>query len=274
MQNAISICNTSIREINGLYSLNDLHKASGGLSRHQPAFWLRNQQTKDLIDEISNSANLQSLVIHKAEGKNGGTFVCKELVIHYAMWISAKFSLQVIQTFLNTIENSGNLKTEKTTKDERTGLRQAVTMLVGKTKTNHSAAYKLVHHRFGVSSIEDLTHEQIPQAIEYVHRLILDGEVLDKPEPPALPTVTLSDNTLYTIGCVLMYAQDMRLFVRRYLPAFENLGLERNHALWTFAYDSEEAFLPVRRFFFSHLPQDKYMREYALKLRQQIQQTL
>ncbi|SSY81078.1 KilA-N domain-containing protein [Alysiella crassa] len=104
--NAIQISNVSIRQEDNLFNLNDLHKASGGSKKHQPAFWLRNQQTKELIAEIENSANFQSLAIQKIEGRNGGTFACKELVIHYAMWISPKFSLQVIQTFLNTVSGS------------------------------------------------------------------------------------------------------------------------------------------------------------------------
>lgn len=50
---AICIANTQIREINGLYSLSDLHKASGGQSKHKPPFWLRNQQTIDLIEKLT-----------------------------------------------------------------------------------------------------------------------------------------------------------------------------------------------------------------------------
>lgn len=83
----------------GRFRLNDLHKAAGGESKHQPAFWLRSNQTQELIDEITNSANLQSLPVASVGGRNGGTYVCKELVYAYAMWISPRFHLQVIQAY-------------------------------------------------------------------------------------------------------------------------------------------------------------------------------
>ena len=66
----------------------------------------------------------------------------------------------------------------KTTVDQRTGLRNAVNMLVSKKGLIYSEAYHLVHQRFNVESIEDLTLEQLPQAVEYVHRIVLEGELI------------------------------------------------------------------------------------------------
>lgn len=183
--NAIQISNVAIRQNdNQFYNLNDLHKASGGCEKYKPSNWLRLQQAQELIAEIEAEGGKACEVIHG--GKNRGTFVCKELVYAYATWISAKFFLLVIRTFDAIV--SGNLNINKPTKDDRTGLRQAITALVGKFDISHSEAYKLVHHRFNVASIEDLNHEQVVQAVEYVHRLILDGELLDKePEQPKIP---------------------------------------------------------------------------------------
>ena len=180
--NAISICNTSIRQFNGLYSLNDLHQASGGQDKHSPRRWLQNQQTIDLDNECEKDGKPSIL---KKQGF--GTFVCKELVIHYAMWISPSFSLQVIRCFLDTVSGS-QPKLAKTTVADRTPLRQAVSALVGRCGFDYSAAYHLVHQRFGVGSIEEIAAEDLPDAVEYVHMLTvyggMCGEVLEKQPAP------------------------------------------------------------------------------------------
>jgi len=105
----LNIANVAIRQHNGLYSLNDLHHASGGEPRHRPGYFLENEQTKALIEKL-NSANLQGLgtaeipAVKTKEGKGGGTYACKELVIAYAAWISADFHLQVISVFLDSLQ--------------------------------------------------------------------------------------------------------------------------------------------------------------------------
>ncbi|MBF0785805.1 hypothetical protein E4T80_10065 [Muribacter muris] len=71
----------------------------------------------------------------------------------------------------------------KTTTDERTGLRQAVSQLVSKKGLIYSDAYALVHQRFNVNHIDELTPEQIPMAVEYVHKVYLEGElIIDEPK--------------------------------------------------------------------------------------------
>ncbi|AIL78178.1 hypothetical protein IX87_05885 [Acinetobacter baumannii] len=61
----------------------------------------------------------------------------------------------------------------KTHKSEREPLTNAVNLLVAKTKhLNYSDAYKLVHQRFNVQHIDEIPHDVIPVAVEYVHHLI------------------------------------------------------------------------------------------------------
>ena len=76
-------------------------------------------------------------------------------------------------------------KQRKPTVDDRTGLRNAVNMLVSKKGLIYSDAYHLIHQRFNVESIEDLTLEQLPQAVEYVHKIILEGELITEAELPS-----------------------------------------------------------------------------------------
>lgn len=96
-----SVAGVSIRQdVEGRYCLNDLHKAAGGLKTHQPSDFLKTQQTKELIAELSNSDYSRSLApVLSSAGRSGGTYVCKEMVYAYANWISPKFYLQVIRTY-------------------------------------------------------------------------------------------------------------------------------------------------------------------------------
>ena len=174
----------------GRYCLNDLHKASGGENKHTPYRFIRLDQTIDLVNEIEQAPDM--VLGHNAVnsihgGNDRGTYVVKELVYAYAMWISAKFHLQVIRAYDSMVtrlftENSKQaLIADKTTKKDRVPLKDAVNMLVGKAKfLNYSDAYKLVHHRFDVEHIEDIPQDQIPAAVEYVHHLM--GEYIPKAE--------------------------------------------------------------------------------------------
>ncbi len=69
----------------------------------------------------------------------------------------------------------------KTHKSEREPLTNAVNMLVSKTKhLNYSEAYKLVHQRFNVKSIDEIPYDVIPVAVEYLHHLIALYSQIDK----------------------------------------------------------------------------------------------
>jgi len=200
----ITLSNVAIREHNGLYSINDLHRASGGEKRHQPSDWLRLKQTIELIKEAEKTGNP---VILSKQGV--GTFACKELICAYATWISPKFFLQVIRTFL-AVQEQGSLKSQTTT-DQRTPLRQAVSALVGARGIDYSTAYKMVHQRFGVEKIEHLPAEQIPAAVEYVHRLTVGA---------------LSDDVLRLVASLLRHLPFMLAYAKETQTAVYSLKPE------------------------------------------------
>lgn len=88
----------AVRQLNGLFSLNDLHKAAGSEAKHEPNQFTRLDQTQALIAEIKSADSRNC--IETRRGANGGTYACRELVIAYAAWISATFHLKVIRVFL------------------------------------------------------------------------------------------------------------------------------------------------------------------------------
>lgn len=209
MNAQISVANVSVRQFDNLYSLNDLHKASGGEPRHKPSNWLANKQTSDLIAEIE-IAGIPA--IQKKQGL--GTFVCKELVVHYGMWISPAFSLKVIRAFLDTQEEvSGS---PKTTADERTGLRQAVSALVGKCGIDYGSAYSMVHQRFGVEHIDQIAAPLLPSAIAYVHALTLQGR-------PAPQGICFSERQIHQFAVLTDYAERMMELLGQIEPALQAL---------------------------------------------------
>lgn len=93
----LQILSNSIRTFENLYSLNDLHRASGSENKHSPFRFIRLETTKDLIEEIEQDNNNALKVIR---GTQGGTYACEELMLAYAMWISPKFHLVVLRAFL------------------------------------------------------------------------------------------------------------------------------------------------------------------------------
>ncbi|WP_143531229.1 KilA-N domain-containing protein, partial [Rodentibacter genomosp. 2] len=101
----LTILSNKIRSQENLYSLNDLHIASGGDVKHAPYRFTRLDTTQELIKEIENERSPDLVIALKSVrgGRNPelqGTWACEELVLSYAMWISPKFHLVVLRAFL------------------------------------------------------------------------------------------------------------------------------------------------------------------------------
>jgi hypothetical protein len=83
----------------GRFSLNDLHKSAGSNPKNKAALFLKLDSVKK-VAEVLKVANPTLEPISIKRGRyTGGTWVCKELVYKYAMWIDAEFEVMVIQSF-------------------------------------------------------------------------------------------------------------------------------------------------------------------------------
>jgi len=96
---ALTISDISVRQdAQGRYCLNDLHKASGGEEKYSPNRFTRTDNYQALVSELTPELAFDPSVSVRG-GKAPGTYVVKELVYAYAMWISASFSLKVIRAY-------------------------------------------------------------------------------------------------------------------------------------------------------------------------------
>lgn len=142
--NELSIRNVRIRRDDaGRFSLNDMHVAAGAEKRHGPAYWLANQQTRDLIEELSVTGIPVSV---QRGGIDQGTYVAEQLVVAYAAWISPRFHLQVLNTFL-----AARRGPESGT-DPMAALADAATL-----------RHLLLGYTERVQALEDQVHIQAPQ---------------------------------------------------------------------------------------------------------------
>lgn len=183
------------------------------------------------ILEIKNAKatrfNLKEAGVHKMyvsheSGKKLATFI-NEPNLYRVIFRSnkpeaVKFQDWIFEEVIPQIRKTGAyIQPSKPTSTDRIGLRQAVSALVSKKHLGYDEAYTLIHHRFNVEHIDQLNHEQIGQAVEYIHRMILNGEVLDKEQQAtSIPydTKALHDLIANVALALRDYANTLNLFQR------------------------------------------------------------
>ena len=93
----------------------------------------------------------------------------------------------------------------------------------------------MVHQRFNVEAIEAIPAAQIPLAVEYVHRLTLNGEVLDAPDTSA---ITFSQRELRELATVAYYCAWSNNLLRELAAPLSDLGYAKASTLRTLPTES------------------------------------
>ncbi|RDE81490.1 hypothetical protein DPV88_00710 [Haemophilus parainfluenzae] len=174
----LAILNTSIRSHENLFSLNDLHIASGGKDKHRPSFFIRLDTTKDLTAEIERSEN-SNIALKVIRGAQGGTYACEELMLAYAMWISPKFHLIVLRAFLNLHKKSTALLPNTITPEQQQAIQSAVQQAHHRTGLSYAEIYRQIKSIFKVAKYDQLPQDQFGNVIAFIVNL----------QPIALPPV-------------------------------------------------------------------------------------
>ena len=172
----LAILNNSIRTYENLYSLSDLHVASGNARKHQPSNFIRLDTTKELVAEIAQDNPNPVKIIR---GTQGGTYACEELVLAYAMWISPKFHLVVLRAFLNLHKNQTALLPSTITPEQQQAIQSAVQQAHHRTGLHWQEIYRQLKAMFHIAKYDQLPQDQFGNAMAFIMNL----------QPIALPPV-------------------------------------------------------------------------------------
>lgn len=79
--------------------------------------WLRLNQTKVLLEEVSKALNIKpdALVVTKAGGNDGGTWIHPDLKNVFEVWCKSKASIEIPELYV-VLFNTGVLKVGKSNK--------------------------------------------------------------------------------------------------------------------------------------------------------------
>lgn len=213
----LAILNTSIRSYENLFSLNDLHQASGNLTKHKPAFFLRIDMTKDLIAEIEKETPNALKVIR---GAQGGTYACEELMLAYAMWISPKFHLVVLRAFLNLHKKTTALLPNTITPEQQQAIQSAVQQAHHRTGLHWQEIYRQLKSAFKVAKYDQIPQSQFGNAMAFIMNL----------QPIALPpaeerfTFDLTKEEISNLTLLLFSHGQMNWLLGKLVKPLEVIG--------------------------------------------------
>lgn len=88
-----------------------------------------------------------------------------------------KWVLDILDKEVRTTERVGQISTTT----DRRPLVEAVNVYCAKSGSFFGDVWKMIHQRFNVTDVSQLTIEQIPQAVEYVHNLMVKIDAKETP---------------------------------------------------------------------------------------------
>lgn len=92
-----------------MLSLTDLWKAVGSPKGKDPAQWIRQDNTQQLIETVTQFLNMGSnLIIKSKRGKSGGSFAHKNIALAYAKYLDPALHVLVNEVFFQRIEEEKN----------------------------------------------------------------------------------------------------------------------------------------------------------------------
>ncbi len=215
----LAILNTSIHSYENLFSLNDLHQASGGLEKHSPRRFTRLDTTKDLTAEIERCEN-SNIALKVIRGAQGGTYACEELMLAYAMWISPKFHLVVLRAFLNLHKNSTALLPNTITPEQQQAIQSAVQQAHHITGLHWQEIYRQLKSAFKVAKYDQIPQSQFGNAMAFIMNL----------QPIALPPAEekfkfeLTKEEISNITLLLFSHGQMNWLLGRLIKPLETIG--------------------------------------------------
>ena len=217
---------------------------------HEPFFCLKDvAEILEIKDTKAKNFNLKAdgvenfPLIDSMGRKQEATFINEpnlyRVIFRSRKAEAVKFQDWIFEEVIPQIRKTGGYQIgQKTTADDRTGLRQAVAALVGRKGIDYSSAYSMIHQRFNVEAIEDIPAEKLPEAVAYVHALTLHtgltGEVLDRePLPAPQPALPISSNALYDLAVAVRYGAYAIRMGKDVSAPLRQLGCKQAVTMWT-----------------------------------------
>ncbi|MGK5020763.1 Rha family transcriptional regulator [Janthinobacterium sp. LB2P10] len=150
-------------------------------------------------------------------------------------------------------------------KHTRVPLKDAINMLVARSKhLNYSDAYKMVHQRFGIETVEEFSDDQVPLAVEYVHKLIAQWELVE-PELLAAPVKNeLSEGLRNNIGAMANHMLWLHSWWMAHGPAIEAMNGQTARAVRDHFVDGASVARNVA-YTIGEAPPEEFMKNYPWK---------